>query len=44
MGCARQTMHHAAIQRSDKLMAKVMAQISVIDLSMLVWIDETGYD
>ena len=44
MGCTRQSMHHVAIQRSDELRAKFMAEISVYDPRMLVWLDETGCD
>ena len=44
MGCTRQTMHHVAIQRSDAMRAKFMAEISVYDPAMLVWLDETGCD
>ena len=44
MGCTRQSMHHVAIQRSDMLRAKFMAEISAYDLSMLIWLDETGCD
>ena len=44
MGCTRQTMHHVAIQRSDELRAKFMAEISVYDPSMLIWLDKTGCD
>ena len=44
MGCTRQTMHHVAIQRSDAMRAKFMAEISVYDPSMLIWLDETGCD
>lgn len=44
MGCTRQTMHHVAIQRSDELRARFMAEVSVYDPMMLVWLDETGCD
>ena len=44
MGCTRQTMHHVATQRSDAMRAKFMAEISVYDPAMLVWLDETGCD
>ena len=44
MGCTRQSMHHVAIQRSDMLRAKFMAEISAYDPSMLIWLDETGCD
>ena len=42
--CTRQNMHHVAIQRSDMMRAKFMAEISVYDSPMLVWLDETGCD
>ena len=44
MGCTRQSMHHVAIQRSNELRAKFMAEISIYDSSMLIWLDETGCD
>ena len=44
MGCTRQVIKHIAVQRSEELRAKFMAEISVYDPSMLVWIDETGCD
>ena len=44
MGCTRQAMHCVAIQRSDEERAKFMADISLYDVSMLVWLDETGCD
>lgn len=44
MGCTRQSMHHVAIQRSDMLRAKFMAEISSYDPAMLIWLDETGCD
>lgn len=44
MGCTRQSMHHVAIQRSDMLRAKFMAEISAFDPAMLIWLDETGCD
>ena len=39
-----QSMHHVAIQRSDVLRAKFMAEVSSYDPSMLIWLDETGCD
>ena len=42
--CTRQSMHHVAIQRSDILMARFMTEISMYDLAMLIWFDETGCD
>ena len=44
MGCTRQAMHHVALQQSDAARAKFMAEISVYDPSMLVWLDESGCD
>lgn len=37
-------MHHVALQQSDILRGQFMAQISLYDPSMLLWIDETGCD
>jgi len=39
MGCTRQTMHHVAIQVCR---GKCMAEISMYDLSMLIWLHKTG--
>ena len=39
-------MYHVAIQRSDAMRAKFMAEISVYDTLMLIWLDaivETPY-
>ena len=44
MGCTRQSMHHVALQQSNYLRAKFMAEVSCYDPSMLVWLDETGCD
>ena len=44
MGCTRQSMHHVALQRSDMLRGRFMAEISAYDPSMLIWLDETGCD
>lgn len=44
MGCTQQTIQHIAVQRSDELRAKFMADVSVYDPSMLIWIDESGCD
>ena len=44
MGCTRQAMHRVALQRSDALRARFMAEVSVYDPRMLVWLDETGCD
>lgn len=44
MGCTRQAMHRVALQRSDALRAQFMADISVYDPSMFVWLDEAARD
>ena len=44
MGCSRQVMRRVAIQRSDTLRARFMADVSVYDPKMFVWLDETGCD
>ena len=44
MGCTRQRIQRVALQRSDECRARFMAEISMYDPSMLVWIDETGCD
>jgi len=37
-------MHHVAIQQSEVCRGKFMAEISMYDPSMLIWLDETGCD
>lgn len=44
MKCTRQAMHRVAIQRSDEMRAKFMAEVSLYDPSMLLWLDESGCD
>jgi len=44
MGVTRQAMHHIALQQCDHKRAKYMAEISMYDPSMLVFIDETSCD
>ena len=44
MGCTRQVMRRVAIKRSDTLRARYMAEISIYDPRMFVWLDETGCD
>jgi len=44
MGCTRQAMHHIALQQSETDRARFMADISIYEPSMLVFIDETGCD
>ena len=44
MGCTRQVMQRIALQRSEEMRAKFMAEVSVYDPYMLLWIDESGCD
>lgn len=44
MGCSRQVMCRVARQRSDDLRARYMAEISMYDPKMLIWLDESGCD
>ena len=44
MGCTRQVIQRIALQRSDDRRAKFMAEVSMYDPSMLLWIDESGCD
>lgn len=44
MGCTRQVIQHIALQRDENDRAKFMAEVSVYDPAMLVWIDESGCD
>ena len=44
MGCSRQVIQHIPVQRSDEMRAKFMAEISIYDVSMLLWVDESGCD
>ena len=44
MGCTRQSMHHVAIQRSDLLRARFMAEVAMYDPYFFIWLDETGCD
>ena len=37
-------MHHIALQQSEVLRSKFMAEIFLYDPSMLIWIDESGCD
>lgn len=43
LGFTRKRLQHIALQRSDELRAQFMAEISVFNPSMLVWVDETGF-
>ena len=44
MGCTRQRMRHVALQQSESMRAKFMAEISIYDPAMFLWIDESGFD
>ena len=44
MGCTQQKKQHVASQQSVECRAKFMAEISMFDPAMFVWIDETGCD
>ena len=44
MGCTRQAMHHVALQQSEVCRGRFMAEISMYDPSMLLWLDDTGCD
>ena len=44
MGCSRQVIQQVALQRSDEQRAKFMAEVSMYDPSMLLWVDESGCD
>ena len=44
MGCSRQVMRHVALQQSDTLRAKFMAEVSLYEPGMLIWLDESGSD
>ena len=44
MGCCRRVIRHVALQRSDELRARFMADISIYDPAMIIWIDESGCD
>ena len=44
MGCTRQVIQHIALQRDEEQRARFMAEVSVYDPSMLLWIDESGCD
>ena len=44
MDCTHQVIQHIAVQRSDDLRAKFMAEVAVYDPSMLIWVDESGCD
>ena len=44
MGCSLQKIQHIASQQSAECRAKYMAEISMYDPAMFLWIDETGCD
>ena len=44
MGCSRQRIQYIALQCSEECRARYMAEISIYDPAMSVWIDETGCD
>jgi len=44
MGCTRQVIRSVAIQQSDAMRAKFMAEISIYDPSMFLWLDESECD
>lgn len=44
MNCTRQVIQHIDVHRSNDLRAKFMAEVSVYDPKMLIWIDESGCD
>ena len=44
MGCSQQKIQYIVLQRSEECRARYMAEISIYDPAMFVWIDETGCD
>ena len=44
MGCTRQVIQRISLQRSEEKRATFMAEVSMYDPSMLLWIDESGCD
>ena len=44
IGCTRQVLQHIALQQDEEQRARFMAEISVYDPSMLLWIDVSGCD
>lgn len=42
MNCSRQVIQHIDIHQNDDLWAKFMAEVSMYDPKMLIWIDESG--
>ena len=43
LGFSRKRLQHIALQCSDEKRAQYMAEISIFDPTMLIWIDETGF-
>ncbi len=43
LGFTRKRLQHIALQRSTEKRAEYMAEISIFNPSMLVWVDETGF-
>lgn len=43
LGFTRKRLQHIALQCSEERRAQYMAEISIFDPSMLVWVDETGF-
>ena len=41
-GMHQKVLQHIALQCSDELRANFIAEVSVCDPSMFIWIDETG--
>ena len=44
MGCTRQRIQHVALQQSEVMRGKYMANLAIYDPTMFIWIDETGCD
>lgn len=44
IGMSRQVLKHHAIQRSELLRSKFWLEFHYFDPSMIVWIDESGFD
>ena len=42
MDYTRQVIRHVALQQSEAMRAKFMAEVSIYDPSMLIWVDESG--
>ena len=44
MGCSHQKIQYVALHRCEERRARFMAEISIYDPGMFIWIDETGCD